>query len=123
MASVNKKYTAAQAKQLILGNYQLDRVSDAEDQSSSDEDYSDVEPVDNAAGDSDEERMQARSNDSDLETDSVIVGSDSDAEREEEQQESGVQEVEELENYFYSSKSGDEMWLKESPLVTGRQSS
>ena len=79
--------------------------------------------VDDTAGDSNDERMEARGNDSDSEIETVIVGNDSDVEGEEEQQEPGDQEVDELENYFYSSKNGDEMWLKESSVVTGRQSS
>jgi hypothetical protein len=123
MASVNKRYTAAQAIELTARFVQRNRASDVEDESSADEDYSDVEHVDDASGDRNEERMEAIGNDSDSETDTVIVGNDSDVEREEEQQEPREPDADELENYFYSSKNGDEMWLKESPVVTGRQSS
>ena len=122
MAWVNKRYTAAQATELAARFVERNRASDVEDESSADEDYSDVKHVDDTAGDSSEERMEARGNGNDSETDTVIVGNDSDVEGEEEQQEPGHQEMDELENYFYSSKNGDEMWLKESPVVTGRQS-
>ena len=87
------------------------------------EDYSDVKHVDDTAWDSNEERMETRGNDSDSETDTVIVGNDSDVEGEEEQQEPGDQEVDELENYFYSSKNSGEMWLKGSPELSERNES
>ena len=119
MGSVNKRYTAAQATELTARFVERKRAIDVENESSADEDYSDLKHVDDTAGGSNEEHMEARGNDSDSETDTVIVGNDSDVEAEEEQQAPGDHEVDELDNYFYSSKNGDEMWLKESPVVTG----
>jgi len=50
MASVNRRYTAAQAVELTLRSIEQNRASDVEDESSADEDYSDVNYVDETAG-------------------------------------------------------------------------
>ena len=46
MASLNKRYTVAQATELTARFVERNRASDVEDESSADEDYSDVKLVD-----------------------------------------------------------------------------
>ena len=50
----------AQATELTARFVERNRASDVEDESSADENYSDVKHVDDTAGDSNEERMEAR---------------------------------------------------------------